>query len=101
MKVSYSVMSKPSNPWTVDHQAPLSVEFSRQEHWSRLPFPLGDLPDPGIDPGSPALQADSLLSEPPKCHTLNGKKLPLIFAGVRVIHTYFLSLHLETRTEVK
>ena len=43
-------------PWTVAHQAPLSVEFSRQEYWSELTFPSpGDLPDPGIKPGSPAL----------------------------------------------
>ena len=42
------------------NQAPLSVEFSRGEYWSRLPFPsLGDLPDPGIEPWSPALQVDS------------------------------------------
>ena len=42
------------------------MEFSRQEYWSGLPFPSpGDLPDPGIGPGSPALQADTLLSEPP------------------------------------
>ena len=48
------------------HQAPLSMECSRQEYWSGLPFPSsGDLPDPGIEPGSPALQADSLASEPP------------------------------------
>ena len=47
-------------------QAPLSIEFSRQEYWSGLPFPFpGDLPDPGIKPGSPVLQADSLQSEPP------------------------------------
>ena len=53
-------------PWTVAHQAPLSMEFSRQEYWSGLPFPsLGDLPDPGMEPRSPALQADSLLSKPP------------------------------------
>ena len=52
--------------WTVAHQAPLSVGFSRQEHWSGLSCPLpGDLPNPGIEPGSPALQADSSLSEPP------------------------------------
>ena len=52
-------------PWTVAHQVPLSVEFSREEYWSRLPFPSpGDLPDPGIKPRSPALQADSLPSEP-------------------------------------
>ena len=68
------------------------MEFSRQEYWSGLPFPSpGDLPNPGIEPGSPALQADSLLSEPPKCHRLNGKNLPLIFTGVRVIYTHFLS----------
>ena len=53
-------------PWTVAHQAPLSMDFSRQEYWSGLPFSSpGDLPDPGIKPRSPALQADSLLSEPP------------------------------------
>ena len=47
-------------------QAPLSMRFSRQEYWSGLPFlSPGDLPDPGIKPGSPVLQADSLLSEPP------------------------------------
>ena len=51
-------------PWTVAYKAPLSMEFSRQEYWSGLPFPFpGDLPDPGIKPGSPALQADTLLSE--------------------------------------
>ena len=54
----------PVIPWTVAYQAPLSMGFSRQEYWSGLPFPsLGDLPDPGIKPGSPALQADSLLTE--------------------------------------
>ena len=43
-------------PWTVAHQVPLSVGFSRQEHWSALPFPSpGDLPSPGIEPASPAL----------------------------------------------
>ena len=52
--------------WTVALQAPLSIEFSKQEYWSGLPFPsLGDLSDPGIEPGSPALQADYLPSEPP------------------------------------
>ena len=51
-------------PWTVACQAPLSIGFSRQEYWSGLPFPsLGDLPDPGIEPGTHALQADSLLTE--------------------------------------
>ena len=52
--------------WTVACQAPLSMGFSRQEYWSGLPFPSpGDLPDPGIEPRSPALQADDLPSEPP------------------------------------
>ena len=54
------------DPWTVDHQAPLSLEFSRQEYRSGFPFPSpADLPNPGIKPGYPALQADSLPSEPP------------------------------------
>ena len=53
-------------PWTVAYQAPPSMGFSRQEYWSRLPFPSpGDLPDPGIEPWSPAFQADTLTSEPP------------------------------------
>ena len=49
-------------PWTVAHQVPLFMGFSRQEYWSGLPFPSpGDLPDPGVEPGSPALQADSYM----------------------------------------
>ena len=55
--------------WAVARQAPLSMGFSRQEYWSGLPFPsLGDLPNPGVEPTSPvspALQADSLPTEPP------------------------------------
>ena len=51
--------------WTVVHQASPSMGFSRQEYWNRLPFPSpGDLPNPGSKPGSPALQADALPSEP-------------------------------------
>ena len=58
-----------ATPWTVAYQLPLSMEFSRQEHWSRLPFPLqGNLPDLGIEPRSPALQADTLPSEPQGKH---------------------------------
>ena len=54
-------------PWTVACQAPLSLEFSRQEYWHGLPFPSpGDLPNPGIEPGSPPLQEDYLPSEPPR-----------------------------------
>ena len=52
--------------WSVANQAPPSMEFSRQEYWSELSFPsAGDLPDPGIKPRSPALQADALPFEPP------------------------------------
>ena len=61
-------------PWIVACQTSLSLGFSRQEYWSELPFPSpGDIPDPGIKPGPPALQADGLLSEPlgkPNCATL-------------------------------
>ena len=49
-----------ATPWTIAHQAPLSMGFSRQEYWSGLPFPPPEsLPDPGIEPGSPALLPDS------------------------------------------
>ena len=54
-------------PRTVAHQAPPSVGFSRQEYWRGLPFPSpGDVPDPGVEPRSPALQGDTLPSEPPR-----------------------------------
>ena len=53
-------------PWTVAYQAPPSMRFSRQEHWSGLPLPSpGDLPNPGIESGSPIVQADALPSKPP------------------------------------
>ena len=55
-----------ATPWTIAYQVPPSMGFSRQEYLSGLPFPSsGDLPSPGIEPGSPTLQADSLPSEPP------------------------------------
>ena len=61
------VMSVSATPRTVARQAPLSMEFSRQEYWRGLPFPSpGDLPDPGIKAGSPSLQVDSLPYEPPE-----------------------------------
>ena len=61
-----SVLSDSATPWTVTQQAPLSMGFPRQEYWSGLPLPPpGGLPDPGIELRSPALQADSLLSELP------------------------------------
>ena len=78
--LSCTVVFDSATPWTVAHQAPLSMEFSRQEYRCGLPFPSPgnlpdpgidlpdpgiDLPDPGIEPGSPALQADTLPSELP------------------------------------
>ena len=55
-----------ATPWTVAHRASLSMGFSRQEYWSGLPFPSpGDLPNPGIEPRSPTLEADALTSESP------------------------------------
>ena len=55
-----------ATPWTVARQAPLSMGFSRQEYWSGLPFPSpGDLPNPGIEPRSPTLEADALTSGSP------------------------------------
>ena len=58
-------------PWTVAYQVPPSMGFSRQAYWSGLPFSSpGHLPNPGIEPGSLALQSDSLPSEPPKNHSL-------------------------------
>ena len=58
---SCSVMPDSLTPWSIAHQAPLSMEFSRQEYWNRFPFPSpGDLPNPEIKPASPAIQVDSL-----------------------------------------
>ena len=71
-----------ATPWSVARQAPLSMGFSRQGYWSGVPFPSpGDLPDPGIEFGSPVLQADSLPSEPPGTrlyskHLVNQQILP-------------------------
>ena len=63
--VNCLVMCDSVIPWTIACQAPLSMEFSKQEYWSGLPFPSpGNLLDPGIETESPALQADSLPSEP-------------------------------------
>ena len=68
-----------ATPWTVAHQAPPFVGFSRQEYWSGLPFSSpGDLPEPGIKPRSPALQADALTSEPPGKPPISATRYPLI-----------------------
>ena len=72
-----------STPWTVACQAPLSMEFSRQQYWSGLLFPSpGDLPDPGIKPGSPALQADSLPSELPEKPLINSSQFFCVYNGI-------------------
>ena len=71
--------------WTVAHQAPLSLGFSGQEYWSGLPSPSpGDFPNPGIEPGSPALQADSLPSKLP------GKPQEAIMSDYLLNASYFL-----------
>ena len=77
--VSRSVVSNSLQPpWTVARQAPLSMGFSRQEYWSGLPFHSpGDHPNPGIKPGSSALQVDSLASEPPVKLTLEKEILQI------------------------
>ena len=63
---SFSRVQLFATPWTIAHQTPPSMGFSRQEYWSGLPFPSpGHLPNPRIDSGPPALQADCLPSEPP------------------------------------
>ena len=63
---SFSCVRLFATQWAVAYQAPPSMGFSRQEYWSGFPFPSpGDLPNPGIEPASPALQADALTSEPP------------------------------------
>ena len=61
-----------ATPWTVAYQTPPSMGLSSQEYWSGLPFPsLGGLPNPGIEPRSPALEADALTSETPGKQDLN------------------------------
>ena len=73
--VSRSVVPDSAMPWTAAHPAPLSMRFSRQGYWNGLPFPSpGHLPSPGVEFGSPALQADSLLTE------LRGK--PILYVVV-------------------
>ena len=72
-------------PWTVACLAPSSMGFSKQEYWSGLPCPSPeDLPDPGIKPGSPTLQADSLPSEP-----LGNPKLPSTYSPVSGPQTFW------------
>ena len=75
---SFSRVRLFATPWTVAQQAPLSMGFSRQEHWSGLPFPSpGDLPDPGIEPRSPALQEMAPHSSNMPCTEASGRLQPL------------------------
>ena len=83
-------------PWTVAHQAPLFMEFSRQEYRSRLPFPsLVYLPDPGVEPVSLALQVDSLPSEP----TGKPEKRREPFLQDEEIHTYNTCMNLSSGSD--
>ena len=86
-------------PWTAADQASLSIGFSRQEYWSGLPFPSpGDLPDPGIEPRSPTLQADTLPSKPPgKPKGVKGKTA---FHGMDLIHVKLCSVIKKRQTMV-
>ena len=84
-------MNRPTN-------TPLFMGFSRQEYWSGLPFPsLGDLPDPGIEPGSPALQADSLPSEPPGKPMCIHKKEDSVIQRDKVLIYVTAQTNLDTR----
>ena len=78
-------------PWTVAHQAPLSMGFSRQEYWSRYAFPSPkDLPNPRIEPRSPVLQADSLLYEPPG-KPMVGSTTHKVLKFLKLLRLHFLS----------
>ena len=94
--------------WTVAHQAPLSMGFPSQEYWSGLPFPSpGDLPQPGTELSSPALQAGSLLSEPPekpfffkKCIIYVPKDTHQNFQPT-TLSTALASKHLQLKVKIK
>ena len=93
--VSCSVVSDYSaTPWTVTHQAPLSMEFSRQEYWSGLPFPSpGNHPNPRIEPRSSALQASTLLLSHPGSPSLMRFSRKQELREVLVIHGWMQSAH--------
>ena len=84
-KVSVAESCLSAAPWTVGHQVPLSMVFSRQDYWHGLPFPSpGDLSDPGIKPRSAAMWADSLLSEPSGKSRKGSRALAIIISGPRM-----------------
>ena len=85
-------MSDPfATPWTVAYQASPSMGFSRQEYWSGLPFPsTGDLPEPGIEPGSPTLEAGTLTSKPPGKPSYKNSWIQTTFLIDGIILSYLL-----------
>ena len=84
------------DPWTAARQAPLSMGFSRQGYWSGLPFPSpGDLPDPDIEPGSPAMQVDSLPTE------LLGKLPNTSHLSTKLVHLHTILLTLEAKANAE
>ena len=90
-------------PWAVAHQAPLPVGFSRREHWRGLPCPPpGDLPHPGIEAWSPALQADSLASKPPNKPTIEYTCVYIyIHTHACICHkSYICVLCIDTHTHI-
>ena len=97
MKVKVKSLSRVrlfATPWTAAHQAPPSMGFSRQEYWSGLPFPSpGDVPDPGIEARSPALQADALTSEPERFPLWDTATLNCLNLGM--IHIF--SVHIYSK----
>ena len=88
-------MSDSETPWTVARQAPLSMEFFRQEYWSGLPFPPpGDLPHPMIEPGSPAMQ-ETPSSFPSLTHTHTHTHTHILSVTHTHTHTH---THIHTHT---
>ena len=91
----FSCLQVVATPWTVAHQAPLPMGFSRQEYWSGLPCPPpGDLPNPGIEPASPALQVDSLL-----LRLLGSLRYAIVITSPCGVNKYFscVGRHFETQ----
>ena len=77
-------------PWTVVHQAPAPMGFPKQEYWGELPFPSpGDLPNPGIEPGCPALAGGFFTTEPP------GKPPSFLYLGINPIFKNAQNLYSE------
>ena len=89
-----------ATPWTVACHAPLSMGFPRQEYWSGLPFPSpGDLSDSGIKPGSPSLQADSLLTEPQRSPQLLYLYDPLMHQPPWYTCIHLIPFHIDSETD--